>query len=257
MSGAVLLCLALFGRPDQYLREARQLVENLRITPDEPAANIAAVSSSPDASQLASQVAQLQRQVIQLQQRLAGNRTPEEALPPPPQLPAQQLPVQLDEAPAHPSPSIVPERREAAKALPPVVPQRPRPAAPASRPDPDDVNTVIARLKQQPPAPQTAPTAPPPPQQQPYDTSPLRQSLLSARSALQSGRMEEGIRALQEVQLRLVFRPVAPDATDPGIAGPAASVVGRALAAAGNNDTLSAQRLIDRALADLSASGSR
>ncbi len=110
---------------------------------------------------------------------------------------------------------------------------------------------MMARLRQQPTMLTPPPALPSPPQPQPPPDQ-LRQNLLAARNALQGGRTEEGVRTLQEVQLRLVFRPVGPDNVDAGSAGPAASNVGRALDAVSNNNIASAQQYIERAVADLS-----
>jgi hypothetical protein len=88
--------------------------------------------------------------------------------------------------------------------------------------------------------------------QQPSIPSPLRQNLLAAGTSLRNGRIEEGIRTLQEVQLRLVFRPVAQDGADAAASGSAASNVARALDAVGSNDVAGAQYFIDKASADLS-----
>ncbi len=73
-----------------------------------------------------------------------------------------------------------------------------------------------------------------------------------ARNALLNGSIDDARRMLQEVQLRLVFRPVTPDNNEPATAGPSASDVAHALAALGDNDTRRGLQFIARAMVDIS-----
>ncbi len=257
-SGVVLLGLALFGRPDLYLQQAQQAV--IGLLPAGPGGD------TPDGSAVARQVAALQEQVMQLKEMLAARQTP--AAPPqaaPASAPAAAPAPATSPAPqpAPPAPALsgvvasqmpavaVPERHETLKVPPAAEPtQRPRNEAPALRKEPDDTQSVLARLRQRSVQPAAASPVPAPVAAPTPDLA-ARRALTLARSALMGGSVEEAIRVLQEVQLRLVFRPVTPDDDQRPVAGPGAADVARALAALGANQPRLGLQLIDRAMSDM------
>jgi hypothetical protein len=318
-TGLLLLGLAIFGRPDVYLHQARQQwVGLLDGTSDAEDAGqgggapekTAAADVGDEA--LALRVAQLQQQVIQLRDQLAASKfhvdqapqlvapspyQPANAQPPPPQLassspiaPAAGIPASIAPPaiapPANPAPAVapqsaiprsppvavppdriettgqpnvIPEHREAARPPPPPAATRQRPDAAAVRVEPDDMQSVLARLRQRPNT-ATPPAIGPPTTEQPNPNpnpvsapSPARQRLEVARTALLEGRVDEARRILQEVQLRLVFRPVSPGNDDPPSAGQGATDVAHALEALGGADTRRSIQFIERAMDDVYA----
>lgn len=294
-SGLLLLGLAIFGRPDLYLHEARHQLVALM-----PAAS--GDDEDPNANAITQQLNRLQQQVKQLKDQLAVRQAtvdltppaaapeaqpapqsaPQPPPPPPPAPPPQATapapasappvaapapaaapamhiaappPPAAQSAAAQPAPApafvpppviIVPEHREAPRPAPTVAaPPRPRPEPP------DDTQSVLARLRQRTTTvPQIVST--PPVVAQPDPQPVVRQRLAMARSAVLSGATEDAIHILQEVQLRLVFRPVSPDNAEPPPVGQSASDVAGALTALGGNDLRRGLQFIERAMTDAS-----
>ncbi|WP_428533945.1 hypothetical protein [Rhodopila sp.] len=135
----------------------------------------------------------------------------------------------------------------------------PPPPPPVRQEQPDDAQSVLARLRQL-AAPGVAPEQPDSPPVEPRPrvaSSPTLPKLNAARAALAAGRIEDARRLLQEAQLQLVFRPVngAGDES-PGAARSSADVA-HALDALSGNDVPLSRRYIDVATADLSGGGGR
>ena len=150
--------------------------------------------------------------------------------------------------------SAKPAPQKLALARPP-----PPPPPPVRQEQPDDAQSVLARLRQL-AAPGVAPEQPdsPPVESRPrLASSPTMPKLSAARAALAAGRIEDARRLLQEAQLQLVFRPVngAGDES-PGAARSSADVA-HALDALSGNDVPLSRRYIDVATADLSGAGGR
>ena len=180
------------------------------------------------------------------------------------------------------APEPAPPQAEAAKPesvkTEPVTPEPPKPAGqkvvsvkPASappllpqgspsRPEIDDTKSVLARLRQQPPAATPARQQEAPPTAEPKirtTPSPSLPRLTAARAALANGRVEDARRLLQAAQRQLVFRSVdtADDdvaSTGPSSASRGAANVARALEALSANDLPLSRRYIDVAANDLS-----
>jgi hypothetical protein len=135
----------------------------------------------------------------------------------------------------------------------PAPPPLPQPSPP--RQEPDDTQSVLARLRQLSPAapPVQQADVPPVPEARPrVKSSPLLPRLGAARAALANGQIEEARRLLQQAQLQLVFGPV--DGTGEGTAnaGKGAMDVARALDALSANDVPLSRRYIEVAVGDLS-----
>jgi hypothetical protein len=232
-SGLALFALAFLGDPAAWLGQARR----------GPLPHVVALAPPDgDVEAAKARAAALQGEVDRLRYQLAS-RPAAPVVPPP--APADVPPV----------PVAVPERHEAASAAAPehrearrtAVP--PRPARPA--PGDDHLRSVLARLRQSagpPPVglgePEPAADAPPPP---------ALGRLAAARAALAGGRTEDARRLLQDAQVMLVFRPIAPEGDAAGAPGAAAGAgdVARALAALGGNDPGLCLRYVDRAVGDL------
>ncbi|MBV9252071.1 MAG: hypothetical protein JO227_22865 [Acetobacteraceae bacterium] len=122
--------------------------------------------------------------------------------------------------------------------------------------DTPSARAVLSRLRRQPQlAAKTAesdyvdPSAVAPrPLPQPA-AQPARDRLGMARAALVAGHIDEAHQLLEQAQLQLVFRPVAPAADEPRYAGHAASDVGQALSMLGAGNRAAALQFIDRAMA--------
>jgi hypothetical protein len=213
-SGLILLGLALFGRPDAYLREARRQWAVLWRT--EPAA--------PDDA-IGAQVQALQQQVMQLRDQVAAARpadlreapatavapaapelaTPELAAPelaapgaavpvPAPAAPAAPPPAALmTPAPALSAPAVrvepseplavmtIPERHETVRVTPT---PRQRQEVPAVPPDADATAAVLARLRQHLAASAAPPVVQPPLPLQPTQVAEAPASVLLPRPDL-------------------------------------------------------------------------
>ena len=192
----------------------------------------------------------------------------------PPAAPPVIAPPERHETRVEPHPSIVartepakpeaPEREASGTNAPKPVVQKPSPVKPLPvaqppqiRPDIDDTKSVLARLRQQPPAATPSPAPQPdasrlpepPPRPNP---SPFVPRLTAARAALTSGRVEEARRLLQEAQLQRVFRPAEVAGEDSASAARGAADVARALEALSGNDAALSRRYIDVAVGDLS-----
>jgi len=145
--------------------------------------------------------------------------------------------------------TAVPEHREAAAAERREAARVPPPVTRSPRPESEDAQSVLARLRQI--APGAAPVQDLPQQaERPVrGPSPWLKRLIAARAALAAGQIEDGRRLLQEVQLQLVFRPVNA-AEDSAAAGRAARDVAHALEALAGNDLVQSRNYIDRAVGD-------
>jgi hypothetical protein len=161
-----------------------------------------------------------------------------------------------------------PARFDTAKTEQPKAPQRvamvkPVPAPPPPPPplqDPDDAQSVLARLRQ------FAPGGSPPRQaatasaagttaadpKTRLSSAPTLPELNAARAALAGGRIGDARRLLQQAQLQLVFRPVSSAGDDSPAAAKGAADVARALDALSANDAPLSRRYIDIAAGDLS-----
>jgi len=276
--GLLLLGLAFFGQPGLYLHQVRQGWQTL-VTPASADQDLESERVS-----LALQVGQLQQRVQQLQDQLSTSQAIGDQLR---QQLAQQSALQ-QQAPlpraqreeADPtSPAVTPlERHDVAKAAPllvppPASPSKPRSEASTSRVATEDAQSVLARLRQRsvaalpPDVPaaveRTRPLAPPPEvtnvveRPPPATRSPLRQRLAIAQAALANGRIDDARRVLQEVQLKLVFRPISPSGDDLPSAGQSASDVARALEALSSNDVAQGRHYIERAVTDMSGTESQ
>lgn len=151
-------------------------------------------------------------------------------------------------------PMAVAERHEAARVpVPPPLP-KPKPEPAAVRTEPDDMASVLTRLRQRPGTPVVVASADavPPAAPQNRAPSPSGQRLAMARTALMKGRIDDARRMLQEVQLQLVFRPVNPSDDDRQASGQSTADVARALGALSSNDTAQSQHYIERAMAAVS-----
>ncbi|HQT78749.1 MAG: hypothetical protein B7Z80_20630 [Rhodospirillales bacterium 20-64-7] len=144
-------------------------------------------------------------------------------------------------ADAVPPRTAPPARVAVARPVPPLV-------LPPPRPETDDSQSVLARLRQAGPQPLPVPR---PAENRPPATSPALPRLTAARSALASGHTDDAVRLLQEAQLQLVFRPIDAPGADPEATGQGASDVARALEALSANNIPASRRYIDRAMADL------
>lgn len=282
-SGLCLLALAIYGQPDVYLRMAREQWDNLTqatrtgdVPPPAEPDFLDQTRAERDRAAADARLAQLQQEVARLQADVAASqsaaRQAREALaealahPPAPVASAPAAPVAS--APANPVPpaispntqetTVVPERRDTAIRPAPERREPPAPFAPpvrqqpreqASRQDPDDTRSVLARLRQTPPPPEPA-AAPPNVQPPPAGPSPSLRRLIAARAALANGRIDEARRLLQEAQLQLVFRPVGSAGDNGAAAAHAAAEVARALEALSANDAAQSRAHIDRAVDD-------
>jgi hypothetical protein len=174
---------------------------------------------------------------------------PQASPPPLPQTPTSQTASRHDAAvperrqlPAERRDAAATERREPAARTPPP-PSRPRPET-------EDAQSVLARLRQAAPAAQPLADQAQPPAERPVrGPSPWLRRLFAARSALAAGQIEDARRLLQEVQLQLVFRPLG--AADESVgASRATQDVARALDSLGGNDLTQSRAYIDRAIGD-------
>jgi hypothetical protein len=268
--GLVLACV-IFGQPALYLGHARQQWNALFATrPAEPPAE----SPAQQVAQLQQQVAQLEQQVTQLRDQLVASQSAADqgrqqlaALQQ--QLSASQAatdqarqqiaalqqppPAAPPDRPASPLPAASgPDRREALK-IPALTLPKPKIETATARVEPDDMQSVLSRLRQR---PYTA--SPPENALQQGENRPstdaarapslARKRLEMARVALMNGRIDDARRLLQEVQVQLVFRPVSPGAEDAPAAGQGASDVARALGSLSSNDTSQSQHYIERAM---------
>ncbi len=271
--GLVLACV-IFGQPALYVSEARQQWNSLFA--GRPAASADAALSVPPAAEVQQQVTALRdelaahqaasdqdhQQLAALQQQVSASQAAAEqarqqlaALQQ--QLAASQAATdqarqQLVAAQQLPLP---PERRDVPK--PPVPPLAPKPKAEtaAARLEPDDMSSVLARLRQRPYGAAQPDNAAQqgdarPVAEGPRPPSLARQRLERARTALLDGRIDDARRLLQEVQVQLVFRPVGPGADDAPPAGQGAAAVARALGSLGG-DPAQSQQLIERAIEEV------
>jgi hypothetical protein len=262
--GLVLACV-IFGQPTLYVAHARQQWNALFATrPAEPPGE----SPAQQVDQLQQQVMQLKDQLLAsqsaadqgrqqlaaLQQQLSASQAAaDQSRQQLAALQQQQQPAAPPDRPASPVPTgSGPDRHEALKAPPPTLP-RARMETATARVDPDDMQSVLSRLRQR---PYTA--SPPENVVQQGENRPLtdaarapslaRKRLEMARVALINGRVDDARRLLQEVQVQLVFRPVSPGAEDAPAAGQGASDVARALGSLSSNDTSQSQHYIERAM---------
>jgi hypothetical protein len=269
--GLVLACV-IFGQPALYLSEARQQWNSLFAA--RPAPSPDAASPDPPVAQVQQQVTalrdelavsqaaadQARQQLAALRQQLAASQTAADQAR---QQPVTTLPLPVPpERPASPAAAgSGPERRDTPK--PPLPPPAPKPKAEtaAARVEPDEMSSVLARLRQRPygaAQPDNAAQqgearsvseAPRPP-------SLARQRLERARTALLDGRTDDARRLLQEVQVQLVFRPIGPGVEDAPPAGQGAAAVARALGSLGG-DPAQSQQLIERAIEEVAGTSSQ
>jgi hypothetical protein len=153
----------------------------------------------------------------------------------------------LKTEPPQAEPVRPPPQRQASPKPGPAVVSQPSPP----RPDGEDAQSVLARLRQSGPAsapPQPADPLPAPEPRFRPQPSPALPKLGAARAALASGRIEDARRLLQEAQLQLVFRPLDAAGEDQPSAGKRAADVAHALEAMGANDLALSRRYIDAAL---------
>ncbi len=148
-----------------------------------------------------------------------------------------------------------PDRREAPKAPTQTLP-KPKMETATARVEPDDMQSVLSRLRQRPYTASPTETAPQQGENRPSADaarapSLARKRLEMARAALLNGRIDDARRLLQEVQVQLVFRPVSPGEEDAPAAGQGASNVARALGSLSSNDTSQSQHYIERAMDDV------
>ena len=260
-SGAVLLVAAFFGQPEVYLRHARQQWNAW--VDFEPSTPVADQDEAQRTAALADRVQALQDEVDRLKDQLAAKQAaaePAQAVPPAPNpVPrtlqaAQALPVMPDASVA--PPVTVPEkravaapaeRREAVGKTPAPTPAK----ASSVRSEPDDTRSVLARLRQAPPAPVTDP-----PEERPRMTvSPAMSRMMASQAAFNSGRIEDARRLLQEAQLLLVFRPPGSSSEDASAVSKGSVDVAHALEALGNNDIVRCRVFLDRAVDDMTGMG--
>lgn len=286
-TGLLLSLCAVFGQPALYLREAQAQLHGL----------FASAPAEPEGDAVVTQMAQLQQQVALLRDQLAATQAateqarlqlaatqaqqaaasrvgeapaPDPARAPPAPDPVRAPPVALQPVPRQPQPVVSsPDRPEAPTQNPVVAERRDAPPAPLPKPRPDparaeadNMQSVLARLRQRPNVqaqpPVDAPVAEAPAAEPANRAAPQSlQRLAMARAALMSGRVNEARRLLQEVQLQLVFRPVRPDVDDAPTAGRGASDVARALGALSGNDTLQSEHYIERALDDMAGTSTQ
>ena len=266
-SGAVLFAAALFGQPEVYLRHARQQWDAW--IDFEPSSPVAEQDEGQKRAALAARVQALQDEVNQLKDQLAAKQAAADlaqAAPPAPNLALPNLALRMSQAApasvampdAGAAPSItVPERRAVAtpaerreavgktSAAPPA-------KAPPARPEPDDMRSVLARLRQAPPA---AVMDPPGERAKPV-ASPAMSRMIASQAAFSSGRVEDARRLLQEAQLLLVFRPPGSSSEDASAVSRGSINVARALEALGNNDIVRCRVFLDRAVDDMAGMGS-
>jgi hypothetical protein len=244
--------------PGQQVAQVQQQVTALR---DELAASLAA--SDQDHQQLAvlqqqvaaSQAAadQARQQLAALQQQLAASQAAADQARQ--QLvTSQQVPVPPDRPAIPPAAAgSGPERRDMPKPPPPPPVPKPKAEVATARVEPDDMPSVLARLRQRPygaAQPDSAAQPEPAVAEAPRPPSLARQRLERARTALLSGRIDDARRLLQEVQVQLVFRPVGPGADDTPTAGQGAAAVARALGSLGG-DPAQSQQYIERAIEEV------
>ncbi|PPQ27104.1 hypothetical protein CCS01_28655, partial [Rhodopila globiformis] len=171
-------------------------------------------------------------------------------VPPPPR--PQPLPPNLAQPPTPQATgrhgAATPERRQGSPERHELA-TRYLPVSPRPRPETEDAQSVLARLRQAAPAAPPAELPPPPAERPVRAPSPWLRRLFAARSALAAGRIEGARRLLQQVQLQLVFRPVGA-ADEAVVASRAAQDVARALDALGGNDLVQSRNYIDRAIGD-------
>ena len=247
-----------------------------------PAPMVAVAKPSPDAGEVPATADQGKLESRPPLPKLAIIRPPADqaAVPAPSEPSKPPSPAKAASVPAaEPPVQVVPERHLAT--VEPVTPPAPksavgRPALVQPRPEAEDAQAVLSRLRQAgppvqaaqpPPQPQPvqpaqqaqfAPSpvqAPPPPPDPPRraDAYPGLPRLSAAKAALSVGRIEDARRLLQEAQLQLVFRPPDP-VTDPPSASRGSSDVAHALEALSASNVPMSRRYIDIAIGDLSGS---
>jgi hypothetical protein len=173
----------------------------------------------------------------------------------------QQLAPAADRS-ANPAGAVsTPEHHEAPKPPPPPLP-KPKIETAAPRTDPDDMQSVMSRLRQRPYSAAAADNAAQQSETRPtteatHPPSLARKRLEMARQALMNGRVDDARRLLQEVQVQLVFRPVSPGADDAPAAGQGAFDVARALGSLSGTDTSLSQHYIERAMDDVAGANSQ
>jgi hypothetical protein len=225
--------------------------------PVEPAKSEALKFDQPNAGQAPAVVAKVE---------------PPKPAPPRPEPPKSE-PLKFEQAktdlpksePPRPRPEPPKPARLAALKPVPVPPPVPQPS-PVNQ-EPDDAQSVLARLRQlapggPAPAPQAVAATPTVPATPPIEARPRAPAqpaslpaLNAARAALAGGKVEDARRLLQQTQLQLVFRPVNAAGEDSPLAARGAADVARALDALGANDATLSRRYIDSAVADLSGTG--
>ena len=261
VSGVILFAMAYFGQPESYLRHARQQWDAwIDFEPSDPVAN---QDEGRNTAALAEQVQALQDEVSRLKDRLGAKQATAEATQETPPTPnpasrpsqaAQALLATPDASVA--TPTTIPERRtvtpaaerrDAAGRSPGVMPSKSIPV----RPEPDDTRSVLARLRQAPPA-----SAMELPEERPKPVgSPVMSRLAAAQAAFSNGRIEDARRLLQEAQLLLVFRPAGSSGDDVSAAGKGSVDIAHALEALGNNDIVRSRLSVDRAIDDMAGAG--
>ncbi len=266
-TGLVLLGLAFFGRPDVYLRQIRAQWEQFLdgTSPDRESAS-RNVQATDTPNGVAAEISRLQEQVKHLEADLQANQPKQDTSPartvtPPPPA-AVAVPDHHDVFIPPPVPSAAPPAPPPTVTIQTAKPRRAAPLPPASSPieNQDTLRSVMARLRQQPldrppPAIPQQPAAIPP-LQPPQLPSRSHERLLQARAALQAGHIQDAMRLLQEAQVQLVFRPIAPDGTQADPEQSAADVA-HALEALGANDLARSHDYIDKALDSTSAGAAR
>lgn len=263
-SGAMLLAAAFFGQPEAYLRHARQQWDAW--IDFEPSSRAADQDEGQKTAALSARVQSLQDEVSQLKDQLAARQAtvePAQALPPAPNpasrtSQAAQALVAQPEA-SVPAPVAVPERR-----VVPAPPERREgvgkaaaatpPRASPVRPEPDDTRSVLARLRQAPPAAPALAMDLPEERARPI-ASPAVSRIIASQAAFNSGRIEDARRLLQEAQLLLVFRQPGSTSEDASAAGRGSVDVAHALEALGSNDIARCRLFLDRAIDDMAGLG--
>lgn len=197
----------------------------------EPPAPPKTAAPQPSVGSLASKTPERGESLLELMPRVAEQRKPE---------PAKAAPQKL-------------------AAIPRIAPAPPPLPQPPPRQDPEDAQSVLARLRQlapsNPPIQQSeeAPASAPAPRLR--ANAPSLPRLAAARAALLNGRIEDARRLLQEVQLQLVFRPTDAAGDDPPSAGKGSADVAHALDALSANEISLSRRYIEAAADDLSGGG--